>query len=114
MRRTSSVSTTRVSLTTMPAMPHTLDILLRRPPVTVRLRDCRAARFLVLARKGFLPLLLLALLLQENEPDGDKNKIEDQKLRTLAIGRADVALKDGVGERQHRDENQDWRNLPQA
>src|SRR5947209_10959315 len=51
-------------------------------------------------------LLVLPALLHQHGPDGDEDEVEDEYLRALAVGRPDVALKDRVGQRQHRREYQ--------
>src|ERR1044071_8371853 len=103
MRASKSRSTGAASKgRTIPTIPHISDI-----------RGRRASHY----PDGFLtglldlPFLVLVSLFQQDEADGHENKVEDQKLRALAIGRADVALKNGISNRQHTDENQNRQHL---
>src|SRR5918911_4645398 len=90
IRDSRSASTGSAWRETMPTIPHMLCLSDGEPPQPHRL---------------FFQQVLLSSILgplfQQHEPDGDKNKIEDQKLCALAKGRADVPLKDGIGQSEH-------------
>jgi hypothetical protein len=66
-----------------------------------------------LSGRHTLSLAVFPSLFHQDKTDCHKHKIEDENLRALAIGRADVALKDGIGEGEHRRKNQNRRNLSQ-
>jgi hypothetical protein len=61
-----------------------------------------------------LPSSGRASLSHQNETGGRKNEIEDKQLRPLAVGIADVTLKHGVRQRQHKRKNQDREHPPES
>src|SRR2546423_3506345 len=65
------------------------------------------------ARRLAPSILVLPALLHQHGPDGDEDEVEDEYLRALPVGRPDVALEDGVGQRQHRREDENGERLTQ-
>src|SRR6266849_6197844 len=125
MRASSSRSTGAPSLRTMPVMPHTLVFGTQHAEIRwlsrcgkvvlasswIRTPGEASARFLSLFCSP--PRDLFSLVSHKNESNGHKDKVEDQQLRALAICRADISLKNRIGQRKQCCEDQYGRNLSQ-